>query len=247
MGKLGSFTTFAAEASLWIAGAAIVAGAAGAHWNMPSVDVGALIAQSWPGASPSLVQSFTSRVTASDFQASGSVAGTTTVSVGDKKYDGTLSGTIKLKGRDSALTITTSIAGSKTTDESVSVGDSDYERSNGGAWTKSARSSSGVDISVLPSAGGLTDKGVQSHNGQQLHRLETTKPVDPKTVGFGDSSMSNPKFTLAFWAKADGTPAGMTIAGTWTEDMSGSPAKATMSVDFNFEKLSGVTIEAPSV
>lgn len=247
MGKLGGVTAFAAEASLWIAGAAVVAGAAGAHWSMPSVDVGALIAQSWPGASSTVVKNFTSRITATDFQASGSVAGTMTVTAGSKKFDGTVSGAIKLNGKDSSLTVTTSMAGSKTTNETVSVADSDYERTNGGKWTKSARSSTGLDISSLLSAGGLTDKGVQSHDGRQLHRLETGKPLDPKTVGFGDTSMSNPKFTLTFWATDDGTPAGMTMAGTWTQDMSGTAANASMSLDFNFEKLSGVKIEAPSV
>jgi hypothetical protein len=247
VGKLGGVTAFAAEASLWIAGAAMVAGAAGAHWNMPSVDVGALIAQSWPGASSSLVKNFTSRITASDFQASGPVAGTMTVTAASQKLDGTFAGAIKLSGKDSSLTLTTSMTGSKTTTETVSVGDSDYERTNGGKWTRSARSSTGLDISSFLSAGSLTDKGVQSHGGRQLHRLETGKPLDPKTVGFGDSSMSNPKFTLTFWAKDDGSPAGMMMAGTWTQAMSGAAANATMSLDFNFEKLSGVEIAAPSV
>ena len=54
MSKLGSATTFAAEAALWIAGAALVAGAAGMHWtvDVPNVDLGGLM-----GSSPSAAAS----------------------------------------------------------------------------------------------------------------------------------------------------------------------------------------------
>lgn len=54
MSKLGSATAFAAEAALWIAGAALVAGAAGAHWkvDVPNVDLSGLLG-STPSASAS--------------------------------------------------------------------------------------------------------------------------------------------------------------------------------------------------
>ena len=45
MSKLGGFTAFAAEAALWVSGAALIASAAGAHWSFdPStVDLGKLL------------------------------------------------------------------------------------------------------------------------------------------------------------------------------------------------------------
>ena len=239
MSKVGSLTAFAAEAAIWLAGAAIVAGAAGAHWDTPSVDLNAL----WPAASPSLVKNFTTTISADDFQASGSVTGTVSVTIKGQKIDGTYSGTMKFKGNDSSSTLTMTMAGTKTTNDSISVGDSDYARTNNGAWTKTARSPTNMSFRVL-TAGGLTDKGVELHNGQKLHHLDLVKTPDPKSL-FNDSTMTNGQYTVVMWAKDDGTPAGMTIAGTYSQDVDGGLAQAALSLDFNFEALSGVTVEAP--
>ena len=242
MSRVGSITAFAAEASLWIAGAAIIAGAAGAHWGSPSVDVDSLVAQVWPAASPSLVERYASKVSA-DFQASGPVAGTVSVTMSGKTIDGTYSGVFKMKGSDSSTTMTVTFPGSTTTDDEVSVGDSDYTRTNGGKWTKKARSSAGLSIPGL-AAGGVTDKGVETHNGKRLHHLDPVKPPDPKSF-LSSPNMTAGTYVLVLWAKDDGTPAGVTISGSWSEEVDGAPAQSTISLDYNFEALSGVTIVAP--
>jgi hypothetical protein len=195
--------------------------------------------------SKSLVENFTSNITASDFQASGPVTGTVSVTVSGQKVDGTYNGTIKIKGKDSASTMTMVIAGSTTTNDKVSLGDSDYSRTGGGSWTKSARSANGMDVPALV-AGGVTDKGVETHNGQPLHHLELSKAPDAKAF-FDDPNMASGNFTLVLWSKDDGSPAGMTISGSWTQDMNGAPAQATLAIDFSFDSLSGVDIQAPSV
>ncbi len=45
MSKLGSAIVFSAEAAIWIAGAALIASAAGMHWrvDIPTVDLGAVM------------------------------------------------------------------------------------------------------------------------------------------------------------------------------------------------------------
>jgi hypothetical protein len=244
LSRVGSITAFAAEASLWLAGAAIVAGAAGAHWDTPSVDLDSLAAQVWPGASPSLVSTYTSRVRASDFQASGSITGTVSVTIGEQKTDGTYSGVFKIKGNDSSATMTMTLGGSKSTGDQVSVGASDYSRTNNGKWTKAARSSTGLSFANLVS-GGVTDKGVETHNAQRLHHLALVKPPDAKSL-FGDPKMATGTYTVVLWAKDDGTPAGLTVSGSWSEEVSGGPAQSTISLDYSFDALSGVTIEAPT-
>lgn len=195
--------------------------------------------------SKSLVDNFTAKANASDFQAAGTVTGTVSVTLSGQKMDGSYSGTIKIKGKDSSSTMTMAIAGSTSTSDQVSVGDSDYSRTDGGSWTKTARSTSGLSVTSLI-AGGVTDKGVETHNGQQLHHLDPVKAVDAKSI-FSDPNMATGSFSVVLWAKDDGTPAGMTIAGSWSQDSNGSPAQATLSLDFNFDTFSGVTIEAPSV
>jgi hypothetical protein len=244
LSKVGGITALAAEASLWLAGAAIIAGAAGAHWDTPSVDVNSLIAQAWPGASPSLVSSYTSKVTASDFQASGSIAGTVSVTISGQKTDGTYSGAFKIKGNDSSSTATMTLGGSKTTGDQVSVGGSDYSRTNNGKWTKTASSSTGLSFTRL-TAGGVTDKGVETHNGQRLHHLDLVKQPTAKSL-FSDANMATGTYTVVLWAKDDGTPAGMTVSGSWSQEVNSAPAQTTISLDYSFDALSGVTIEAPT-
>jgi hypothetical protein len=244
LSKVGSITAFAAEASLWLAGAAIVAGAAGAHWDMPSVDAGSLIDKVWPAASPSLVESYTSRVSASDFQASGSIAGTVSVTISGKKVDGTYSGVFKSNGNDSSSTTTLTFPGSTTTSDEVSVGDSTYSRTDGGAWTKKARSSTGLYLAAI-ATGGVTDKGIETHNGQRLHHLDPVNPPDAKSL-LNNPNMTAGTIAVVLWAKDDGTPAGFTISGSWSEEVDGEPAQSTISLDYSFEALSGVTIVAPT-
>jgi hypothetical protein len=202
--------------------------------------------------SKSLVENFTSKATASDFQASGTISGTLKMTLGGATYDATISGTEKLKGNDSSQSMTTSLAATETmaatasTTDTITVGDSTYSRTDNGAWTKAARSDS--DITTILAAAALADKGVETHYGQQLHRLDSTKAFDPKFIFSSSSSgLTDVKLTLTFWAKDDGTPAGMMIAGTYTQDMNGTPAAVTLSMDFQFTSLSGVTIEAPSM
>jgi hypothetical protein len=243
LSRLGSITAFAAEASLWLAGAALVAGAAGAHWDMPSVDLDSLAAQVWPGASPSLVFSYTSKISA-DFQASGSIAGTVTVTISGKKVDGTYSGVFKQRGNDGSSTMTMTFPGSTTTGDEVSVGDSVYTRTDGGKWTKQPRSSAGLSFANLV-AGGLTDKGVETHNGLRLHHLDPVKPPDTKSL-FSSPNMATGTFAVVLWAKDDGTPTGFTVSGSWSEEVDSAPAQSTISLDYNFDALSGVTIEAPT-
>ena len=198
--------------------------------------------------SKSLVENFTSKITAADFQASGPVSGTLNVTVSGQKVDATFGGTLKVKGKDSSMTMSTTMAGTTSTSDAITIGDTKYDRSNGGDWKKTTKAASDSNITSLL-ASGVTDKGVETHHGQQLHKLDATKAVDPKTFfdATSSASMTNVKLSLVFWAKDDGSPAGMTISGTWTQDVNGASADAVMSLDFGFDTLSGVTIEAPSM
>jgi hypothetical protein len=202
--------------------------------------------------SQSLVENFTSKIQADDFQASGPITGSMTMTAGGVTYKATLSGALKIKGKDNAQTMTISLAATdatpatSTTSDSITVGDWTYSRTDGGDWTKQARAATDDVATVLKSVT-VTDKGVETHSGQQLHRLESSKPLDPKAFFSDMSGISDASLTLTLWAKDDGTPAGMTVVGTFKQDQSGTLIDVTISVDFAFESLSGVTIEAPSI
>jgi hypothetical protein len=171
---------------------------------------------------------------------------------GRRTVSATITGTDKIHGKDSAMSMKLDMAATSTTpasstvNDSVDVGGFSYARTDGGAWSKTAKKSDTTITSVISQVG-LVDKGVESHFNQQLHRLESTKPV-PASLMFSDTTgVTNPNLTLTFWTKDDGTPAGMTMAATFTQVSSDSTGDVTMSLDVSFNSLSGVTVEAPSV
>jgi hypothetical protein len=218
------------------------------------VAVGAAVVVSVGGCSskPSMIDSFTSKITAADFQASGALTGTYTMTVSGTAFSATIAGTEKIKGNDSDqsmkldMAATSATPASSTVNDSIDVGGFTYSRTDGGAWSKTAKTSETSIGSIIPQVG-LTDKGVESHFNQQLHRVQSTKTV-PTSFMFGDmTGITNAVVTLTFWVKDDGTPAGMTMAATYTQASGDSTGDVVMSMDVSFDSLSGVTIEAPSV
>jgi hypothetical protein len=128
----------------------------------------------------------------------------------------------------------------------VDSGGFTYSRTDGGAWTKTAKKSDTSIQSIIAQVG-LADQGVESHFNQQLHRLESTKTVPPSVMFSDMTGITNAVVALTFWAKDDGSPAGMTMAATYTKATSGTSGDVTLSMDVSFDSLSGVTIEVPSV
>ena len=121
-----------------------------------------------------------------------------------------------------------------------------YSRTDGGAWTKTAKKSDTSIQSIIAQVG-LADQGVESHFNQQLHRLESTKTVPPSVMFSDMTGITNAVVALTFWAKDDGSPAGMTMAATYTQATSGTSGDVSLRMDVSFDSLSGVTIEVPSV
>jgi hypothetical protein len=203
-------------------------------------------------SSKSLMDNFTAKITAPDFQASGALNGTYSITISGTTINAKITGSDKIKGKDGAMsmTIAADATGStqafSTTTDNVDVAGTTYTRTDGGAWSKTADTTSTTITGVIGSIG-LTEKDVESHFGQQLHRLDSTKPV-PASLLFSDTSgITNPSLTLTFWAKDDGTPAGMTIAATYSQASGSASGDVTMSLDVSFDSLSGVTIDVPSM
>jgi hypothetical protein len=206
-----------------------------------------------PEPTKSIEDAFTSKIRADDFQASGPITGSFTMEAQGLTFHVTLSGDMKVKGDYNAQTMTMAMAAtdvtpaSTTTQESISVGDWTYSREDGGDWTKEARSNDDEDLGSVIKTVTVVDKGVETHYGQQLHRLDSSEALDPDIFFGGMTGVSDADLTLTFWAKDDGTPAGMTITGTYTQNQSGTLVDVTLTMDYQFESLSGVTIEAPAI
>jgi hypothetical protein len=195
---------------------------------------------------------FTSKITASDFQASGTITGSYSTAVSGTTVHSMITGTDRIKGKDSAMSMTiaadaTTPQAFSTSTDTIDVGGNTYLRDNNGPWTKTADKADATTITGVVSKIGLTDKGTQSHFGQQLHRLDSTKGVPPSLLFSDTTGITNPSVSLTFWAKDDGTPAGMTMTATYTQASSGSTDDVTMLLEISFDSLSGVSINPPSM
>ena len=199
--KLGTATAFAAEAALWISGAALIASAAGMSWNVdmsgltgsqpsasasvgPSATPSATIAVESlaPGASPPMspvVSKYLAYIARPDFQYKAKTVITETGTVGTTPLRVTSSGTMSALGADESYNYRVTVNGKVTTYSEVYLGDYFYQSINGADWKKTARSDSGSSSETVgsgnilsPTMVAFADKGLEPKNGSQLHRLE---------------------------------------------------------------------------
>ena len=197
----------------------------------------------------STLDSFKAMVTSSDFQAQGPVAGSILAKVILGSASGTITGTFKVKGGDSAVSITSKILGITVTYDTIVVGGWAYSRSNGGDWSKAP--ASGKTLQSLMSSGiVLTDAGVEAKFGKQLHHLTVANAADVDLSALGITAgpdQSNLTVgSLSFWSEADGTPAGVSIEASLDQKIFGTQSHETVTLDISIDSLSGVTITAPT-
>jgi hypothetical protein len=197
----------------------------------------------------STVDSFKAMVTSGDFQAQGSVLGSIKVNLVVGSTSGSITGTFMVKGGDSAVSTTSGVLGITTTNDNIVVGSWAYSRTNAGPWTTAAASGKTLQ-SVVGSGIVLSDDGVETKFGKQLHRLSVANMagVDPSTFGIsaGPGQENLTLTSLSFWAEDDGTPAGLTIEASFDQKIFITPSHETVTLDISIDTLSGVTITAPT-
>lgn len=272
---------FSAEAGIWIAGAALIASAAGMHWSadLPKVDLDALTgakssasasgspvasASASPFASASaavksptpgppatispIVGKYLAVVAKPDFQFKCRYTSSTTFTLSGTAYDDNLAGTMSYKAGDAADSRTETINGVVTTYDYVYLGSTQYESRDGAAWTKSARPASDVASSKLlfTPAVMFVDRGVETKNGAQLHRLEIADAdAFSKAMLKASDGTTAAQLKYTVWVADDGTPAGFRIEGWMQTPVGGVSTKATTVEEFLVTATSGVTITAP--
>ena len=197
----------------------------------------------------STVDSFEARITSSDFQAQGPVVGSITVTTIFGSTSGSVTGTFKVKGADSDVSITSKILGITATNDNIVVGDEAYSRTNGGQWTEgpasgrrfkalwAAASSSLMRAWRPSSANSFISLTVANMAGVDLSAFGIT-------AGPGQENLT--VSSLSFWAEDDGTPAGMSIQASLDQKIFGTPSHETVTLDISIDTLSGVTITAPT-
>ncbi len=197
----------------------------------------------------STVDSFKAQIASSDFQAQGSVAGSVKVTLIFGSTSGPITGTFKVKGGDSDVSITFKILDTTATYDNIVVGDWAYSGTNGGGWAKAPASGKTLQGFV---GGGivLTDEGVEAKFGRQLHHLTVANMagVDPSAFGItaGPDQENLTLDSVSFWAADDGTPAGLSIQASLDQKIFVTTSHETVTLDISIDTWSGVTITAPT-
>lgn len=197
----------------------------------------------------STLDAFKARLSSSDFQAAGAVSGSIAAKLVIGSTTGSVTGTFKVKGGDSAVSITSTILGLTISYDNVVVGTTAYSRTNGGSWTKGA--ASGKTLQSLMSSGlVITDEGIATKFGKQLHHLVVANAsgVDLSALGItaGPDQQNLAVSSLSFWAESDGTPAGVSVEASMDQKILGTNSHEIVTLDISIDSLSGVTITAPA-
>jgi hypothetical protein len=264
--RLGSATAFGAEAALWLAGAALIANAAGWHFDLqiPAPDAGSSptatrvatasispSAMSSPGASPTMspiVKLYQAFVARPDLQMEATLSAIETGNVGGKAVEISITGKTSYKAGDDASYQTLRVNGIVTLSDSINIGAVSYSRVDGGAWTKSSRLASNIALDKLKFSPtlDLVDQGPEVKNGAELHRLavrDTTafsKAMLKTIAGATDAG-----YTYTVWVKNDGTPVVFKLAGWMQAPINGTSTRLQYTEETVVTATSEVTIAAP--
>jgi len=228
----------AARAALSLAAALIVAACGGATASVePSVTPAPTPAPTTaPTPSPTPIDvsaAFVKRMVLPGFSATATLTGTLTI--GPVKGD--ISGTAAFSGNDSSTSMSITAGTYKQDTASVHIGSSSWSRKSPGPWLDDPKQPAGsTDKSlstILRSLVSVTDLGVETHAGKQLHHLRSTSGNEIPGAAFGldSASAKDAKFTLDFYATDDGSPAVMAIAGDWTQVSGATSVPTAMTFD----------------
>jgi hypothetical protein len=250
MSRLGTSTAFTAEAALWVAGAALIAGAVGMHWSVDLPAVSLLPAASTPqpiaAASTQPVLRLQAFFVKPTFQFKAKIQQTANVSGTGIAIQETASGTLTYRSGDATSSITTTILGVSSTEDQVVLGSITYIRENGGKWTKRSRlaADTGGSEQMFSATQPMTDKGLELKNGVQRHRLESQDTV-PLANALSSGTSFDYQLSLVFWTADDGTLAAIEVSGTYHDIMQETPVTVTVDQNWTITSTTGVTITAP--
>jgi len=161
-----------------------------------------------------------------------------------------LSGTMTMANDDSQSSITLDMPGGSQTNDTIRVGTTEWERANGGPWVTNPEP---VDRSkslsaILETLTSLEDKGVETRDGRQLHRLAPPPSVtiSPEAVGFNPENAKDATVAMEFWAEDDGTPAIWSFDIGWNQVNGTASVPVSLSMDLDLSGLDrAATVTAP--
>jgi hypothetical protein len=275
LSKLGGLTAFAAEAALWVTGAALIAGAAGMHWNvdLPKVDLltpqspnPALVATASPITSAPIASTLATSTPAASLPAGKltvaqklkafldnpglqlevTMVVSMKITANGRTLNGTEKDTIDYSAGAVSKVSNVDLAGLSSSNSQVSIGDTVYYQTDGSTWATMKRPSDFLlPITLHWENRVFIDKGVEKKSGRQLHRLEATDATELIADYQKATGFSNVKLALVYWADNNGMPVYFNLSGSYTAVVKGVTENVQMTEAATVVKTSGVTVSAP--
>lgn len=160
-----------------------------------------------------------------------------------------LAGTLLFNGADGSTTMTVTFGTTEQQTDAIVLGGKAWGRQSPGPWLEQDVPS--VDDSSMTTwlrdLGGLTDEGLETIDGRSLHHLTAGDgPVPLEALGLDPATFIDPDVTVDFYAEPDGTPAIITMDGTWVQAIGGQQITVEFTVEMTFSDVgSAITIRAP--
>lgn len=162
-----------------------------------------------------------------------------------------MTGTIEGAGSDSHSTTVIAVAGTKTTQESISVGGKSWKRTLPGPWLAAPSSSSSDRSSLgawLKKLATIEDAGVETKDGRELHHLRLTggSDIPPEAIGIDPAQFKDAKLSIEMYALDDGTPALFVIDGKWVQKVNGQDITVEFTMDMTAKDVGkAIKVSAP--
>lgn len=229
---------WATTACLALGAALLIAACGGAPGSVNPTDPPSTAPTATPTAVPTpsptpidVAAAFVKIATDPAFKAVGTIDGTVTIA----GVKGEISGRGLFDSADSSGSTTLAVGTFKQVTHSVTVGGDSWTRREPGPWIAEARTGTagkGLD-DYLRSVSSIVDLGVVTRDGRQLHHLQPKdgNRVSPEVIGFEVGDDKDAMFTVDLYATDDGTPAIMTVTGSWTVMSGATPIPSELDFD----------------
>jgi hypothetical protein len=191
---------------------------------------------------------FTAQMINPQFEGAGPISGTMTIG----NLEGQVAGSMQVKGGDSTSEIVIEFPNVlKSSSATITVDGREYTSTDGGPWFQSEDPGTDKGLAGAIGVAALTarDAGIVTWQGQELHHIVpgNAGTITAADLGITDPSLASGTPTLDFYARDDGSLAGMSVALEWTVDSGGTQVPVAMSLDFAFEENPTVSITAPTI
>lgn len=159
-----------------------------------------------------------------------------------------IAGSMAVSGASSDVEQTTTTGKARVTTHAITAANVRYT-SRYELWFDSGAPADDDLPSLLTSIdGGVTDTGVETRTGQELHHLAITPPATAAAaIGVPAKGSSDVLVTMDAWVLEDGTPVYMTLGATWRQVVGKKQVDATRTLELAFSEVGqAITVSAPA-